>query len=112
MLGPRKRPTSNHSRPPSSSPPAGSTIRVYAHQAGCHSGPVGTQNSRLAMVPPGFRDVVAYHLGPALPVLSEREEFSEPVVPRGEPVEQVPREAVGVVGHEGSPGAGAYLPQP
>src|SRR2546430_8499287 len=24
--------------------------------------------------------------------------------------EQVPREAVGVVGHEGSPGAGAYLP--
>src|SRR5439155_21091551 len=56
------------------------------------------------------RNHVAYHLGPPLPVLPEREEFSEPVVLGGEPVEQVPREAVGVVGHEGSPGAGAYYP--
>jgi hypothetical protein len=56
------------------------------------------------------RDDVAHHLGPPSPVLPEREEFSKPVVPGGEPVEQVTREAVGVVGHEGSPGAGAYYP--
>ena len=54
MFGPRKRPTRYHSRPPSSRPPAGNSSRVYAHQAGPHTAPVGTQNSRLAMVPPGL----------------------------------------------------------
>jgi hypothetical protein len=56
------------------------------------------------------RDDVAHHLGPPLPVLPEREELSEPVVPGWEPVEQVTRESIGIVGHEGSPGAGAYYP--
>src|SRR5580693_6220294 len=51
MFGPRKRPTRSHSRPPSSSPPAGSATLVYAHQAGPHTVPLGQRGLRVPHVP-------------------------------------------------------------